>query len=410
MVGPAIVTEKRVAATSPSKDELIAFIQSVILNEQQEEMGPFYVLDLGVVRSLLDTWTFNLPMVQPFYAVKCNPDPAFLKEMAALGTGFDCASRAEIQTILSLGVSPDRIVFANTCKPESHVKYAAKVGVNLTTFDSVCELEKIKKWHPKCALLMRIKVPETSGAAFLFGSKFGALPEEIVPLLQAAQAAELKVVGVSFHIGSRAINYHAFEEAILAAKTTFETAAQLGLPKMHILNIGGGFTSGPKFTEAASAVKVALKKYFPTGPTTGLKLMAEPGRFFANEPFTLATSILGKRIRNEIKEYWINDGMSGSMNYLKYDHDDVICTPLANFGNNDVITCKGLETSDSTVFGPTCDPADTVLEVYPLPDLQVNDWLVFHNMGAYTSSRGNDFNGFKTSAIPTYLANSDKIS
>ncbi|WRX25120.1 Orn/DAP/Arg decarboxylase 2 [Theobroma cacao] len=295
-------------------------------------------------------------------------------------------------------------------KPESHIKYAAKVGVNLATFDSKCELEKIKKWHPKCALLMRIQVPETSGAAFLFGSKFGALPEEIVPLLQAAQAAELNVVGVSFHIGSRAINYHAFEEAILAAKTTFETAAQLGLPKMHILNIGGGFTSGPKFTEAASAVKVALQKYFPTGPTTGLKIMAEPGRFFANEPFTLATSILGKRIRNEIKEYWINDGMSGSMNYLKYDHDDVICTPLANYGNNDVITRKGLKTSDSTVFGPTCDPADTVLEGYPLPDLQVNDWLVFHNMGAYTSSRGNDFNGFETSAIPTYLANSDKIS
>ncbi|WRX25119.1 Orn/DAP/Arg decarboxylase 2 [Theobroma cacao] len=168
---------------------------------------------------------------------------------------------------------------------------------------------------------------------------------------------------------------------------------------MHIVDIGGGFTSGPKFAEAASAVKVALQKYFPNGHASGLKIMAEPGRFIANEPFTLATSILGKRIRNEIKEYWINDGMSGSMNYLKYDHDDVTCTPLANYGSNDVMT------SDSTVFGPTCDPEDTVLEGYPLPDLQVNDWLVFHNLGAYTSSRGNDFNGFKTSAIPTYLAN-----
>ncbi|XP_022720062.1 ornithine decarboxylase-like [Durio zibethinus] len=406
MVGPAMVTEKRVA-TPLSRDELIDFMQSVILNEQQEEMDPFYVLDLGVINSLVDTWTRNLPMVQPFYAVKCNPNPAFLKEMAALGTGFDCASRAEIETILSLGVSPDQIVFANTCKPESHIKYAAKIGVNLTTFDSKGELEKIKKWHPKCALLIRIKIPETSGATFQFGSKFGALPEEIVSLLQAAQAAHPKVVGVSFHIGSRAINFRAFEDAIAAAKTTFEAATQLGLPKMHILDIGGGFTSGPKFIEAASAVKVALQKYFPNEPA-GFTIIAEPGRFFANTPFTLATNIIGKRVRDGIKEYWINDGISGSMNFLKYDHDDVICTPLANCSSNKTTSFKGLKTYDSKVFGPTCDPHDTVLEGYQLPELDVNDWLIFHNMGAYTSSRGNDFNGFKTSAIPTYLAKSNK--
>ncbi|XVF42150.1 hypothetical protein PTKIN_Ptkin01aG0336600 [Pterospermum kingtungense] len=401
------VTEKRVE-TPLTKDELIGFIQSIILNEQKEEMEPFYVLDLGVVTSLFDTWTRNLPMVRPFYAVKCNPNPAFLKAMAALGSGFDCASRAEIDTILSLGVSPDRIVFANTRKPQSHVKYAAKVGVNLTTFDSMCELEKIKKWHPKCALLMRIKVPETSDATFQFGSKFGALPEEITTLLQAAQAMQLKVVGVSFHIGSRAINFHAFEEAIAAAKTTFETAAQLGLPKMHILNIGGGFTFGSKFTEAALPVKAALEKYFPNEQANGLTIIAEPGRFFANSPFTLATNIIGKRVRGELKEYWINDGIWGSMNFLNYDHDDVICTPLDNYGSNKTSKCKGLKTCDSTVFGPTCDPVDTVFTGFQLPEMDVNDWLVFHNMGAYTSSCGNDFNGFKTSAIPTYIASSDK--
>lgn len=408
MAGQAQATEKRVAiAASLSKRELIEFIQSIISTEQEEEREPFYVLDLGVIRSIFNAWTHHLPMAQPFYAVKCNPNPTFLKELATLGTGFDCASRSEIETILSLGVSPDRIVFAHTCKPESHIKYAARVGVNLTTFDSECELAKIKKWHPKCALLIRIKVPETSGAAFQFGDKFGALPEEITPLLQAARAAELEVVGVSFHIGSRATDFQAFEDAIAAAKTTFEAAAQLGLPKMHILDIGGGFSSGPKFTEAASAVKVALQKYFPDEPA-GFTIIAEPGRFFANSPFTLATSITGKRVRGGIKEYWINDGIFGSMNFLKYDHDHVICTPLADNGGNENPPCKGLKTYDSTVFGPTCDSEDTILKGYQLPELDVNDWLVFHDMGAYTSSCGTDFNGFKTSAIQTYLAYSYK--
>ncbi|OMO96403.1 Ornithine/DAP/Arg decarboxylase [Corchorus olitorius] len=400
------MSEAMVEASSPlSKDELIAFIESIILNENQQEMDPFYVLDLGALNPLFQTWTQNLPMVQPFYVVKCNPNPDFLKQMAALGAGFDCASRAEIESILSLGVSPDRIIFASTCKPEAHIKYAAKVGVNLATFDSIYELEKIKKLHPKCSLLIRIKSPQATS------TKFGAHPDEIMPLLQASQAANLQVVGVSFHIGSRAgINLNALEDAMASAKTTFETAIQLGMPEMNVLNIGGGFKSGPNFTdEAALAVKVALQKYFPN--QVGLTIMAEPGRFFAKEPFTLATNVIGKRVRGEIKEYWINDGIAGSMKFLQYDLDNLICTHLlANNGssnNEKNPTSKGLKTYDSTVFGPTCDAADTVLEGFQLPDMQVGDWLVFHNLGAYSSCLGSDFNGFKTSAIPTFLAHLD---
>lgn len=395
---------KRVEALSG--DELVAFIRSVISDEQKTE--PFYVLDLGIVMNLFDTWSRDLPMVQPYYAVKCNPNPVLLKAMAALGSNFDCASRAEIEAVLGLGVSPDRIVYANPCKGESHIKYAASVGVNLTTFDSKEELEKIGKWHPQCSVLLRIKAPETSGARFPLGAKFGALPEEVIPLLQYAQAARVTVAGVSFHIGSGAIHLRAFEEAIAEAKTVFEKAAQLGMAKMLVLNIGGGFSDGPRFIEAALAVKTALQKYFPDKP--GLTVMAEPGRFFAESSFTLATSIIGKRVRNELREYWINDGIFGSMNFLQYDHDDVKLTPIAwstsNHAGNP--TCKGSDTYDSTVFGPTCDATDTVLEGQPLPELYVNDWLVFHRMGAYTSSVGTNFNGFDTSAIPTYLAYSDK--
>lgn len=106
--------------------------------------------------------------------------------MAALGTNFDCASQAEIESILSLGVSPDRIIFANPCKAESHIKYAASVGVNLTTFDSIDELKKMQKCHPKCDLIIRIKAPDDSGARYPLDSKFGALHEEVETLLQAA--------------------------------------------------------------------------------------------------------------------------------------------------------------------------------------------------------------------------------
>lgn len=55
-------------------------------------------------------------------AVKCNNDPVVLAVLASLGCGFDCASRAEMQSVLDLGVAPDKIIYANPCKQNSHIK------------------------------------------------------------------------------------------------------------------------------------------------------------------------------------------------------------------------------------------------------------------------------------------------
>ncbi|KAF9608282.1 hypothetical protein IFM89_008567 [Coptis chinensis] len=106
------------------------------------------------------------------------------------------------------------------------------------------EVEKIRKWHPKCSLLIRLKAPDDGGARCPLGPKYGALPEEVTPLLQAAHAARLVVSGVFFHVGSGATHSRAYRGAIAAAKTVFDTATRLGMPHMHILNIGGGFWIG----------------------------------------------------------------------------------------------------------------------------------------------------------------------
>jgi len=57
-----------------------------------------------------------------YVAVKCNDDPMLLQTLASMGTGFDCASRSEIRSVLSLGVDPSRIIYANPCKQASHIK------------------------------------------------------------------------------------------------------------------------------------------------------------------------------------------------------------------------------------------------------------------------------------------------
>lgn len=80
--------------------------------------------------------------------MKANDVKLVLETLATLDTGFDCASMGEISKILSLGVSPDRIIFANPTKFISHIKYASKVRVTKMTFDSEDELYKISDVFP----------------------------------------------------------------------------------------------------------------------------------------------------------------------------------------------------------------------------------------------------------------------
>lgn len=41
--------------------------------------------------------------------------------LAALGAGFDCASEAEMELVLNVGVTPEHIIYAHPCKPPNQV-------------------------------------------------------------------------------------------------------------------------------------------------------------------------------------------------------------------------------------------------------------------------------------------------
>lgn len=48
----------------------------------------------------------------------------------------------------------------------------------------------------------------------------------------------------------------------------------------------------------------------------------------------------------------------------------------------------------SSVWGPTCDGLDQVVEKALLPVMPVGEWIIFEDMGAYTLPVASPFNGF----------------
>jgi ornithine decarboxylase len=59
-----------------------------------------------------------------YYAVKACPNPEILKVFIEQWSCFDIASIYELDLVLSLWVSPDRLSYGNTIKKEKHIKYA----------------------------------------------------------------------------------------------------------------------------------------------------------------------------------------------------------------------------------------------------------------------------------------------
>jgi ornithine decarboxylase len=107
-----------------------------------------------------------------------------------------------MRIVLSLGVDPARILFANPCKAPAAIAFAREVGVLRTTFDNIDELDTIKAHMPEAQLLLRVYANDDS-AFICLGEKFGAQLDTTEQLLSRAWELGLNVIGVSFHVGKR---------------------------------------------------------------------------------------------------------------------------------------------------------------------------------------------------------------
>ncbi|GAB5574795.1 ornithine decarboxylase [Prionailurus iriomotensis] len=395
-----------------------------------DHRDPFMVADLGVLASRHRAFCQALPRVSPFYAVKCNSSVWVLRVLDTLGTGFDCASQVELDQVLGLGVAPSRIIYANPCKPVSHIQYAARHGVRLLTFDSEEELTKVAQHYPGARLVLRL-LTEDSESIFPLSAKFGASLEACERLLKSARDLGLAVVGTSFHVGSNCRTPHSFRQAIADCRRVFEMGRAFG-HDMSLLDIGGGFPGGegcePQFEEMARVINAALAQDFPEG--SGVEIIAEPGRFYAASVCMAAINIIAKKAvlesggRRKLL-YYLNDGHYGI--FRLFLREPAPSTPIVvkresqvpsvpasvNWQSWNVLLeyelheggelCSDPPLFPCTLYGPTCDAFDKLFqEEVQLPELDVGDWLVFPSMGAYTSSMSSTFNGFPPAS--TYYA------
>lgn len=379
-------------------------IQEIISKKlQSQDDDAFFVFDVNNLIKQHQVWVKNISRVKPFYAVKCNDSEIVLKVLATLGTGFDCASKRELQMILDLGVGPERIVFAHPTKQISHIVFARKVGVKKMTFDNFDELMKIKMLYQECEVILRIRF-DAKKSQISFGKKFGCDPINEAPeLIKMCAELEMDLIGISFHAGSNCEDKELFQIVLLTIRQLFNFALTVGL-HLYFVDIGGGFIGDDELLmkKYSRDINQGIENYFENEK---YEIIAEPGRYFVSSALTLVCGVIATRCQHKISEnqftfdYYVNDGVFNSFlgkfvgQTLSKQNFQVLNTirenePLYN----------------STIWGQSCDIIDVLAEDVLLPKLFIGDWLVVRNMGSYTISTHADFNGFEKHKIyPTVI-------
>lgn len=322
-----------------------------------------------------------LPRVKIFYAIKSNPHNRILERLRDMGSNFDVASGGEIMHLSGLGISGDRMIYANPVKTAEGLGACRNVGVSKMTFDSEGEIAKMAQECPGATVLVRIRIDNTIAHVDL-NKKFGAAPERAVELLLKARAAGLDAAGVCFHVGSQTVSADPYLNALEKARVIFEEATAHGL-QLRILDIGGGFPipePSVKFNlrEMLKQIQARLDEDF-----AGVEVWAEPGRFMCGTAVNLLTSIIGVTERGEQPWYFLDEGLYGTFSGVLFDQWDF-----------KLISFKRGEQVEATFAGPSCDSLDIMFRGKSTVRQEVGDLILVPVCGAYTSASATNFNGF----------------
>jgi ornithine decarboxylase len=365
----------------------------------KDKETPCLILDLDIVRQKYEELRKNIPFGKVYYAVKANPHDEVVSLLRDLGSNFDVATRYELDQLLRLGVSPDRMSFGNTIKKEKDIAYFYEKGVRLYATDSFEDVDKLARAAPKSRVFFRI-LTEGLGADWPLSRKFGSHPEMTRNLILHARDLGLEPYGISFHVGSQQRDIGQWSTALSNVGSIFAWAEDHGI-KLSMVNMGGGFPAN--YTDPTNPIE-----HYAGDITSFLKMnfgeelpeiIIEPGRSMTGDCGVIVTEIVNvaKKSTHDLYHWVFFD--IGKFGGLIETLDEAIKYPI--------YFEKHGPTLDIIIAGPTCDSMDILYEKhsYDMPaGTKIGERAYILTTGAYTQSYSSIyFNGFPP--LTAYILN-----
>jgi ornithine decarboxylase len=326
-----------------------------------------------------------LPYVHHHFAIKSLPIAPVIETIRDLDGYFDIATNGEIDLLRKAEVPPNHCIHTHPIKRIQDINYALDYGVKHFVVENPAEILKFKGLDKQVVLILRVAF-ENNLAACNLSAKFGCAHEDCRSLIKLAQSLDLTIGGISFHVGSQMSSSRIHQEAIDWANELYLELEEEGVC-FSLLDIGGGFPARYTSQDIALAtflaeIKLPLDRFHSNFPDC--QILSEPGRCLAAPAMALITQIVGKKYKNGQHWYYIDDGVYGSFSGQIYDHQQNTVAPLM------ADSTKSLHSS--VVAGPTCDSIDIIDSQAMLPEMEIGDYLITHNIGAYSMATASDFN------------------
>ncbi|PPR50248.1 MAG: Diaminopimelate decarboxylase [Alphaproteobacteria bacterium MarineAlpha5_Bin5] len=367
------------------------YIEGVPLEDiEKVQQTPFYIYSQS---KIIETYNNlkNALNTKVYFAVKANSNQAILKLMNSLGAGADVVSIGELKRALNAGINPSNIIFEGLGKSRNDILFALDSNIKLINAESMEELEIINEISSSLQKKVNVGVrlnPNIDSETIKKIStgkktdKFGIDVEEIPTIVNYIESSSnLKLTGISCHIGSQISNISVFGNVFKFMKEAAEQFINKGIHINHV-DLGGGL--GVQYNENDLTLNLALlkkeiNKYFNQIP---YEISFEPGRYLVANAGILITSIITTK-KNGGRNYLITDA---GMNTL-------IRPALYNaFHSIEPIEKKSSKIIDYSIAGPICESSDIFIKSINLPEQKTGNKLIIKDVGAYGAVMASNYN------------------
>lgn len=367
------------------------------MNELEMEFGSaFYLLNVHQLREnfekIVKAFSSRYENFIIGYSYKTNYLPYLCKELSKLGAYAEVVSRLEYDLALKIGENPKRIIFNGPLKSRDDIQIALDNN-SILNLDSIYEVDFVKEYaqsYPdksvKIGLRLNFDLAENGISPLQEGyqtSRFGICVENgslFTILNELKDYKNVSIVGLHGHFSTK-------NRSVSAYRKITQTLCQIGkdhiLESLEYIDIGGGIygelpesfgVSAPTFDDYAEVVCEIMNREFQAIENKPI-LILEPGISMVANAFCFVAKVIEtKEIRGQ--HFVLVDGSVHNVKPTMHKNN----LPMK------IIRQHG-ERKARQIFhivGYTCMEKDYLAHKLEAELPQINDYIVFENVGAYT--------------------------
>jgi diaminopimelate decarboxylase len=334
------------------------------------------------------------------FSVKALSNISILKTLKNSGCGFDIVSGGELHRALLAGADPKKIIFSGVGKSKDEMVAGIENNILSFNIESDQELSRLDIVAAEMKKIAPVAIrfnPNVDAGVHEFtktgrkSDKFGVSIEAAKDLVKkCSKSANLKLVGLTCHIGSQIMELKGFEDAAEQALELLVELDRLNI-NLDFIDMGGGLGVNYVGEETIQPFEL-IDSYEKIFAGRKERLILEPGRSISANAGIMLTRVEYKKNNFLIADAAMNDLLRPA---LYQAHHDV--WPVRKTSN---------ATSNVNLVGPICETGDFLARNIDI-EASEGDLLAVRTVGAYGFVMSSNYNS--RPRAPEIMVDKDKF-